>query len=74
MVLLAVQAILLDSQTTMSLLDLKESRKNFAMYLIDKNGLSNVGHGASGVAGDAARDKVNGEMVKLLGKATRQQE
>lgn len=77
MVILAIQAVLLDAQMTMSLLGLTDTQKNFAMFLMNKNALSQVGNtnrDSEGEPGEEGRETVAGEMVKLLGKATRRQD
>ena len=77
MVILAVQAVLLDAQTTMSLLGLTESQKNFAMFMMNKSDLIKTGNTSAPSAeqdNDDGREIVAGNMVKMLSKATHQQE
>ena len=77
MVILAVQAVLLDAQTTMSLLGLNESQKNFAMFMMNKSDLIKTGNASAPSAeqdNDDGREIVAGNMVKMLSKATHKQE
>jgi hypothetical protein len=66
--ILAIQAVILDSHATLGMLHLTEYQENLAVYLMEKNGLrgDDLGHSAE------QREKVVGEMVGLLGKATRE--
>lgn len=74
-VIIAIQAVLMDTTATMALFpDLDDGQRNLAHYLMDKNGLlrqgTSAGDGDAGEATGEHRERVIGEMVGLLGRYT----
>lgn len=73
--ILAIQAVMLDSQATMDMLNLTEYQKNLVVYLMEKNGLrvdANSRKGLDSVEAEEERkDRVVGEMVGVLEKVSR---